>query len=163
VTAFVRTGNTIYVGGYFTQIYPNTGSASVLDAARGLPSTPFPRTNGVVYAAVPDGSGGWFMGGTFTTVGSVTRNRLAHILADGTVSYWNPNANGEVDCIALSGSTVYVGGVFTFVGNQTRNHIAALGAATGLATTWDPNANNAVYCMTLSGATLYVGGAFNFV
>ena len=38
-----------------------------------------------VHVVVPDGSGGFYIGGEFTNVGGLTRNNIAHILSDGTV------------------------------------------------------------------------------
>jgi hypothetical protein len=160
VQAMIQHGNTIYIGGSFTSVYANTGSGAVLDFPDWRPIAPYPRIDGVVHAAVPDGAGGWYIGGTFTTVGSVPRSRLAHVRADGTVSPWNPNAGSTVFCLAVSGNTVYVGGQFIAIGGQARNRIAAIDGTTGLATAWNPNANNIVLTLLLDGSTLYAGGLF---
>jgi len=141
VRAIVRTTDTVYIGGAFTYVGPCTGSGVPLDATTGLPLATFPKVNGPVSACIADGSGGWYIGGEFTQVGGVARNRIAHILADGSVDLsWNPNANNSVQALAVSGTTVYAGGGFTSIGGQTRNSIAALDAATGNATAWNPNA-----------------------
>jgi hypothetical protein len=42
-----------------------------------------PAARPQVRAVVPDGSGGWFIGGDFNYVGGVPRNHLAHVRADG--------------------------------------------------------------------------------
>ena len=118
VTACTRSGNTLYIGGDFTFVYPQTGSGAAVDIGTGLPSSPFPRTNGVVRAAAPDGGGGWYVGGDFTMVGSIPRNYLAHVLANGAVSDWNPNPNSSVYAIKVDGQTVYLGGYFTFARNS---------------------------------------------
>ncbi len=39
-----------------------------------------PLINGVVKAVVPDGSGGWFIGGTFTSIGSAAITNVAHLI-----------------------------------------------------------------------------------
>jgi hypothetical protein len=40
-----------------------------------------------------------------TQVGNVARNRIAHILSDGSVDLnWNPNADGGVSTLAINGS-----------------------------------------------------------
>jgi hypothetical protein len=41
-----------------------------------------PRVAGTVYAVAPDGSGGWYVGGSFTHVGGTPRSNLAHVFAD---------------------------------------------------------------------------------
>ena len=169
VRAAALSGNTYYLGGSFTQVGPFTGLGVPLDAATGMPVGGFPRvTNntvvaGLVSAAVPDGSGGWYIGGTFTEVGGVPRNNIAHILADNTVSPWNPDANGRVAALGVSGGTVYVGGDFTMIGGQPRNCIAALDAGAGHATGWNPNANTSVRDLVVSGSTVYAGGDFTVI
>ena len=51
--------------------------------------------------------------GTFTTMGGQTRNRIAAIDAGtGAVTAWDPNADGDIYAVGVSGSVVYVGGNF---------------------------------------------------
>jgi Domain of unknown function (DUF5122) beta-propeller len=112
VSAIAPAGNRIYIGGGFTYVGPNTGSAVPVDGT-GEPLAKYPKVNGSVYSVIPDGSGGFYLGGFFSTVGGVQRNNLAHVLADGSVDpAFNPNANFGVYALALSGSTLYVGGQF---------------------------------------------------
>src|SRR3989442_1339559 len=90
-----------------------------------------------------------------------TRPADLHRYADGGLDpNWNPNADGTVDALAISGSTVYVRGNFASIGGMSRNRIAALDAASGAATAWNPNADNNVYALAVSGSTAYVGGGF---
>jgi hypothetical protein len=158
LNALDAVGSTVYVGGSFTVCGPDIPSGASLNATTGVPDLAFLNPNGAVTAAIPDGAGGWFIGGTFTQVGGQARERLARLNADGTLHPWNPNANGTVLALAVSGSTVYAGGAFTSIGGQTRNGIAALDASTGVATAWDPNANGTVYSLAVSGSTVYTGG-----
>src|SRR4051812_36883435 len=158
VRTIVQSGNTIYIGGDFTAVGPNLYYGSSLDATTGFGNPSFALPNGIVYAVVPDGSGGWYIGGNFTRVGNFTRNNIARINADGSVNTWDPNANGMVQTIAVVGSTVYAGGYFNAIGAQTRNYMAALDATTGLATAWDPNASAPVLALAINGSTLYAGG-----
>ena len=162
VRAIVHTADTVYLGGDFTYVGPNTGSGVPISTSTGALPGAFPKVNGTVNACVPDGSGGWFIGGYFTRVGSSTRNRIAHILSDYTVdATWDPNANGTVHSLAVLGTTVYAGGDFTNIGGQTRNRIAALdAAAAGAATAWNPDANSTVRALVVSGTTVYAGGDF---
>jgi hypothetical protein len=86
VNAIAHSAGTVYVGGDFQQ----------------------------VWAVVPDGSGGWFIGGSFNRVGGVERFGLAHILSDNTVSSWDPNMQGgTVTSLVLNGATIFVGGVLS--------------------------------------------------
>jgi len=164
VRSIVRTPDTVYIGGDFTYVGPSTGGGVPLDTATGALIYTFPKVDGTVHACVPDGSGGWFIGGYFDKVGNVARNSIAHILANGSVDLtWNPNASNSIFALAVSGSTVYAGGWFTSIGGQTRNHIAAIDAVTGAVTDWNPNASGEVYALTISGSTIYAGGEFTSI
>ncbi|MCX7016343.1 MAG: hypothetical protein NTW86_27940 [Candidatus Sumerlaeota bacterium] len=170
VQAIVRSGDTVYIGGSFTYVGPNTGGGVPIDAGTGRAVGSFPKVNGKVGACVSDGIGGWFIGGHFTSVAGVARNNIARILSNGTVdAAWNPDAMdryggaASVEALALSGSTVYAGGGFTDIGGKTRYHIVALDAATGAATDWNPHADGIVYAMALAGSTVYVGGGFTTI
>ncbi len=160
VYAMVSLGDTLYFGGAFNQVGPVTGSAVPIDSTSGMPVAGFPKVVGSVSAVASDGSGGWFIGGSFTSVGGVPRSNIAHVMADNTVSTWNPRADDVVNTLVVNGSTIYAGGVFTSIGGQTRNSIAALDATTGLATSWDPNATGTVYALAVNGSTVYAGGTF---
>ena len=89
--------------------------------------------------------------------------RRTHIAAlrasTGAVKAWHPNANGEVDALAVSGSTVYAGGNFSAVGGKTRHFIAALRARSGRATAWDPPPTARSTLLAVSGSTVYAGGS----
>ena len=163
----VATGSdgTAYLGGDFTSAGLDTGVGAALDATSGLagrtfPRVTFPYVTPTVKAVVADGSGGWYIGGYFSTVGNVARNNLAHILSTGDVDpSWNPSANGKVNALILSGTTLYVGGEFTTVCGSSRNHLAAIGTDGTLAS-WNPSANGFVNSLAISGSTIYAGGAF---
>jgi hypothetical protein len=127
-----------------------------------LPSQPlanFAKPNNEVDAMAVGADGTLYIGGAFTMVGGQKRNHVAAINPDGTLNAWDPNANGTVDVILVSGSTIYIGGEFTTVGGQTRNHIAAVNTSAAVSS-WDPNANDTVSTFVLMGSTLYVGGDF---
>lgn len=161
---------TRYLGGDFTAFDQwGTGGGALIGAASGRVNPAFPAVTvtgggGIVYAAVSDGSGGVYVGGSFTAVGGVARTNAAHINADGSVDPdWNPAPNGQVRAIATSGSTVFLGGGFTTVGGQSRTNLAAVGTDGVVSSTWAPTANMVVYAMAVSGSTVYVGGNFTTV
>ncbi|MCX7110621.1 MAG: Ig-like domain repeat protein [Proteobacteria bacterium] len=153
-----------YLGGDFTVVGFNTGKGVPIDASTGNPVASFPKVKGIVRAVAADGVGGWYIGGEFTSVGGVARNYLAHINADGTLDpVWNPNADGTVRALAVSGTTVYVGGSFSSIGGTTRNRLAAFDTSTGSLLAWNPDANFQVLALAVSGTTVYVGGEFTTV
>jgi hypothetical protein len=164
IRAIIKIGCTLYVGGNFSSVGEAYAYGISLDSLTGKAPDGFTYEdiNGPIYAAVSDGSGGWYIGGSFTQIGPYTRNRLAHILANGEISPWNPNANGTVYALALSGSTVFVSGLFTTIGGQTRNRLAAIGTD-GSLQAWNPDANGVVRALAVSGSTVYVGGYFTSI
>ncbi len=163
VTAIAKHGNTVYVGGAFRMVGPNTGGGVPLSLERGTPNLPYPRVAGGVNAAVPDGSGGWYIGGEFNAVGGVARNNLAHILADGSVAPWDPGTNSPVAALLLHGNTLYVAGFFTTLAGLSRHYIGAVDASSGAASEWDPSANDLALTLEMQGQTVYAGGYFTAI
>lgn len=126
----------------------------------------FPPVNDTVFTLVADGSGGVYMGGQFSRVGQLSRQTLAHILADGTVDpSWAPSADGPVTALALENQTVYIGGSFFSVNGVERWRLAAVDRTTGDLTPWNPKLGSANLVNTLiaSGGLVYVGGVFDLV
>jgi putative pyrroloquinoline-quinone binding quinoprotein len=156
----VRSGRTVYVGGAFNMAGPVTGSGVPVHRTTGQIMFPYPRVTGTLRCVVPDGSGGWYVGGTFVAVGGMPRSNLAHLLRDGGVDDWSPDPDGEVLALALKGTTLYVGGAFTRVSGLPRRNIAALDVASGAATSWAPEADHAVRALMVHQGRLYVGGDF---
>jgi trimeric autotransporter adhesin len=172
VYAEALSGSTLYIGGNFSNVGPHTGSFATFATSSGqrahLPPVTGPN-NGEVLAIVSDGVGGWYLGGDFTSIGGITRNRIAHITAAGEVDpNFDPNANDSVESLALSadGKTLYVGGGFSMIGGQAHADLAALSTADGGAvSSFDPNPNGDVGMLALSpdGQTLYTGGDFTSI
>src|SRR5688572_30414876 len=161
VNAVLVSGSTLYVGGTFRRVGRAVGSGVPIHSGTGEVSGSFPRiSGGSVFAVVPDGFGGWYIGGSFTSVGRQNRAGLAHVLSDGSVASWNPSANGEVFALSRIGSAVFAGGLFSSIGGAQRTYVAALDATTAVATSWTPDANGPVYALAASGSVLYAGGAF---
>lgn len=160
-----KVGSKLYIGGDFTTIGPASANGVTLSASTGRVPSNFQywnRPDGLVQAVIPDGAGGWFIGGNFLNVGSVARTRLAHINADGSLdTSWVASANGAIYALELSGGTLYVSGNFTQVNSTGRFYIAAVSATTGSLLGFNPAANAQVTGLQISGTTLFAGGSFS--
>jgi uncharacterized repeat protein (TIGR01451 family) len=176
VFAIARDSNTIYLGGSFSNVYPNTGGGAVVNLSDGKLSNPnrFPYINGFVRVVVPDGKGGWYIGGNFTMVQGVARFGLAHILADHTLDLgWDfglvpgredGNLYMGVYCMVRFGNTLYVGGNFSKLGGHARTHVGAIDLATGQVVDWAPvilsSSSFVVMALAVTDTGVYIGGNF---
>ncbi|MGZ4710378.1 MAG: hypothetical protein ACXWBN_16710, partial [Acidimicrobiales bacterium] len=158
-----QVGPKVVVGGSFTKVGPGIrGAAGLVDVASGAFGSSFPDVVGAVYTAVPDGSGGYYLGGDFTSVGGQARSDLAQVDSSGAVTSWAPAADAPVRALATGGGRVYVGGDFVTLAGSPAAGLGAVDASTA-ALLWNGAAvGGAVQSLALSGdgATLYVGGAF---
>ena len=88
-------------------------------------------------AVVADGTGGWFIGGNFTSVGGMTQAQPGTRRADGTLDpAWNPSTDGVV--FAASSRRCTWVARSTASAARRAHGIAALDAPTGMATSWNP-------------------------
>ncbi len=163
VRTIAQVGGSVVIGGNFTKIGPVTrGAAGVVDVAGKSFQPGFPDVVGSVSAAVPDGSGGWYLGGSFSSVGGVNRANLAQVDSGGAVTSFNPAPNGPVlDLAATTTGGVIVGGSFSTAAGQAANGIASFGA--GGALLWGGSiSGGAVRTVALSvdETRVYVGGDF---
>jgi len=171
VNDIIHDGNTVYVGGGFSYIGPNSGHGALIDSTTGTFNQSFPRVNGAIYASASDSAGGWYIGGSFTKVGSVYRNGLAHINFDGTVAAWDPNVRtfgtdttgGTVRTIAVKGDKVYFGGYFSSVGDSTRHSAACVSASNGIPYPWNPDVKGGtvtLYTIAVGDTQIFLGGNY---
>jgi Ca2+-binding RTX toxin-like protein len=159
VQAAVADGSTVYLGGLFNYIGPRTGGLVSLSQASGANTQRFPDVDGRVGTLTPDGAGGWYVGGQFTSVGGVARTNLAHVLADGSVdTAWAPPApNGGIGAIAFAGGRVYIAGGFSLLGSDPMSGMAALDPTTGERIS-SFSGSPGVSSFAVDGTTLWVGG-----
>ena len=79
------------------------------------------------------------------------------------VTSWNPNANGQVNSIAVGSNctTAYLGGNFSQVHGKPRHNVAAVDTAGGAVRTgFEGDASGAVETLLLHGGRLLTGGYF---
>ena len=120
--SILKVGNTIYVGGSFTQAISPDGTQRVdrrnlaaFDATTGAPIASFRAdADNAVYNIQIDGDT-LYVGGVFTSIGGTSRARLAAI--DATTGAVRPafsaDTNGNVYNLSLTAGKLYVGGAFT--------------------------------------------------
>ena len=134
----------------------------ILDAKSGKALAAF-RVNNPIRAAIPDGAGGWYIGGGFIHVNGILRKRLAHIGDDGTLDPdWKPEANGNgvsVTSLARIGSRLYVAGDFAQLNRKPRLHIGAFDIESGKVSAWAPRGTApAPYVLRPAAGHLLIGG-----
>jgi hypothetical protein len=155
-----------YVGGSFTSVGKESALAASISTTTGeLVTGELGLDTGggeEVTAVASDGSGGWYIGGYFSSVAGVAINNLAHIESDGSVDEtWNPNPNDQIYSISVSGSDIYVAGTFGTIGGQFRGSVAKLNNTNGNAdATWDPDPDDYVTGVVVSGSDVYAFGDF---
>jgi len=171
VRSIAQVGDRVVMGGSFTKVGPaKPGAAGVVDLTAANFLGGFPEVQGVVHAAVSDGSNGWFIAGQFSSVGGQARQNLARVTAAGNVSAWNPGANGPVFALAATADgDVIAGGDFATINGTAASRLARLSAATG-AVQWTAPVRGstlaspaAVRTILVEGTRIYAGGTFTKV
>lgn len=173
VLDIARSENTLYIAGSFRSVGENSGGFVAIDARTGAVLRSFPKVAGSVHVIVPDGSGGWYIGGEFSAVGGKPRSCLAQIRADGSVSGWNPGVTGSpsyidppaVIAMATYGNRLFVGGGFREIGGQTHENLGCVDVQTGAVLDWslDTNVDGWVSAFAVHDSTVFVGGVFTSI
>jgi hypothetical protein len=163
VDAIVADGTTLFVGGAITRIGPSTGGGVPIATSTFAPNPGYPRVTGTVTAAAADGAGGWYIAGTFTAVGGVPRQNLAHITAANGIDGWSPSVDAQVLALVVTTADVIIGGTFTTVNGSARPRLARIARANGQLAPWAPVPSDRVTALATNGATLYVAGAFSAI
>jgi hypothetical protein len=106
--------------------------AVILDARSGRILARVPIDD-LITSAVPDGRGGWYVGGFFTRIGGQPRRGLAHLLPNGAIDprFRVPVANSRgnpvsVRALARGGELLYVGCACGLVGGLRRPGLTAI-------------------------------------
>lgn len=110
------------------------------------------------------------VGGSFSTINGLSRNRIARLNDDGSVdATFDPGtgANNEINSIALQNDgKIVIGGNFTTVNGVTRNRIARVDSGGSLDATFSlgTGANDQIRSITLqSNGKLLIGGYFTTI
>ncbi|MET0819338.1 MAG: PKD domain-containing protein [Aeromicrobium sp.] len=172
-------GNTVYVGGSFSNARPAGAAAGTSLTPRSnllaydirtgnLISSWAPSVNGQVKTIEksPDGTR-IYVGGSFNTANGQTRWNIAAFDAQtgALVSGFNPSAGGSyVNSIVASGSTVYVGGLLGAGNGVTRKNLLAVNTS-GQLLGWAPTTDLQVDSMVKAPGTskLIIAGRFGMV
>jgi len=166
VEVIEKSGDTLLIGGNFSEIGYTAQYNTLVDPATNLPVGDAPFPNSTVSASISDGDGGWYIAGFFSTINGETSNRIAHILPSLTVDQnFDCNVNGQVTSLYLDGSVLYLGGTFTQINDVNVNRLARVDASSGsLDTGWTPEINNGtVNDILKEGDYIYAGGNFTSI
>ncbi len=148
VEAIAVDGDTVFVGGSFTQIHDPLSdeiidqpylfaySKSSGDILRDFD----PILNNDVFALEKTGEGtGVFVGGVFSNINGVIRRGLVKLDNNGDrVSGFGARPNASVKTMVRLNNTLYLGGVFDEISGTPVEHLAAIDTVTGAV---DPNLN----------------------
>lgn len=158
----------LYVGGDFDYA-GDCRSAALVDSSgdnvSGFLSAGIHR-NGYssgVYGCLPDGSGGYFLYGSFQDYdNSNDHDFLVYIDSSGNLDdFWTPKPNGNVTGAVIANSLLYFCGNFTEVNGTSRTRLAAVALpASGAATlnAWAPTTTSAPAAMAAVGDQIWVCG-----
>jgi len=117
-----------------------------------------PAANSSITALTPDGSGGYFIAGRFTNIGTA---RVAHVLADGSVdpAFQFPHViEGVITSLVRVGPSLVAGGYSLHVDSVFRP-LFAMNLATGALSPWAPvlpNQDIAVSAVVVANGLLIV-------
>ncbi len=169
VKAQLILGNTLYIGGSFTNVVSPDGLTTVarrhlaaIDLTTGDLLPWAPSANGSVEAIVTDGTN-LIIGGSFTTIDGAPSSRLAALDTSGTLLPWATGADATVLALHVRGSIVYVGGKFTTLGGQPRGYLGAV-TTSGELLDWTAPANDRVKAITtMAIGDVVIGGYFTEV
>jgi hypothetical protein len=170
----VVVGDRVFAGGEFSSARPAGAAPGSQERRRwnlisynvrtGALETFAPQLNGPVRALAVSSTGrSLYVGGSFTKVGSHTRNRFASFrVSDGQLQDRKPSFSGTVYALAVTSSKVYAGGAFTKVNGVSRSRLAAVSPTSGALTGWAPKADNTVRALTATGdkSKIIAGGNF---
>jgi hypothetical protein len=142
--------------------HPATGTPALPDAGPAEQIRQLVECGGIMYAV-----------GSFTTIVQdgvqITRHNAFSFSATApfTVTSWAPDVNGEVNSVAVSGTScadAYLGGDFSSVNGTRAENIVEVNASTGaVVAAFDRSAAGQVDTLLATGGHLLAGGSFTSV
>ena len=172
VWALAFRGDTVYVGGSFTEVtfrgrtYARKRLAA-FSARTGAVLPWNPTANGTVrsLAVTATGRPAVYAAGDFDAIAGVRRDSLARIdAATGRLDRFSHTVSGEVSTLTVGNGRVYAGGAFSRVDGAVRRNVAAFSHATGaLDRSFRPAVDGRVRALAVTRTRLYVGGEFHRV
>lgn len=177
VWAQIVVGDTVYATGQFTSARPPGAAPGTVGVARSnilaydirtgqlLTSwAPTLDAQGLALAASADGKQ-IFVGGDFTNVSGVVRNRIVALDAatGDVVTEFKASVNTRVRALAVGDGVLYAGGLFTTSSGQPRGRLAAFSSTTGALLDWAPEADREVLAITVPAGSgkVVIGGRFS--
>lgn len=178
VDAVAVSGPYLYLGGQFTsltnratgEVVRRTRLARVVLSTGQLDRTWAPTASEDVLAfAVSEDGGQLFVGGRFTSVSGVPRERVAAVSTSGVGaldSGWAGAANGTVKAMFVENGRLYLTGGFTALDGVARRFVGAVSVSSGAL---DPGFRPDVSAFTdaampsLDGRRVLIGGEFTWV
>lgn len=124
--------------------------------------------NGNILSVALQPNGKILIGGQFTSVAGVARNRIARLNTDGSLDFsFDPGSGADdaVNAIAVQpDGNILIAGAFRTVSDNNRNRVARLTTTGALDFNFDPGtgADNTIYTMQLQpDGKIMLGGLFN--
>lgn len=155
----------IYFGGEFGMVGGTTQPYLARSSGSGLDGSWTPDINGPV-SSLAGGGGYLYVGGSFNRVEEVpiralARYSLSEAMATADTT-WEPDPDGEVNQLLLSGNNLYAAGVFLEIGELPQRFLARIDVAgTTADTSFRPGLNGAINDMRFgAGGILAVGQFF---
>jgi hypothetical protein len=169
IYAMAYDGNTIYVGGKFTQVnYSgqkwNRGGLAAIDASTGALLPWAPTANGEIDAMAVDlATHNVYVAGAFTMINTTKRDSLAEINgSSGAVGPFKHSIFGAPEALAIAHGLIYLGGHITQVDGAVRANLAAFSLSSGaLSNNWAPTTDDIVYSIMPDNGRIYIGGKFH--
>ena len=143
-----------------------------VNATNKLSKHGFPNSNGTISTLVFDGSGGWYIGGYFSAVGSVAVSLILRMKSDNTVdANFNKSCNSRVRAVVRVSNRLYIGGDFTSVNGlqhetmllRKRKHRRGYGCMIRHLTAQYTHFTILATSVNINDTTLWLGGGFTTI